>query len=370
MRLLIVTHAPLAPEYGAAQVALNLAAALSARGHEAIAWSTEPLPAGVPWWQRWRRQRRRLEAYLEASPPFDAIDLPPVSASPRAAAAPLVARSVQPDLRYFASGLAAGLARLPRGAPHLAAETLLHFAIAAAIVAGWRRARWILCLGSHERRWMHRRLPWTRPRLLTYVNAVGDDDRRLLAAVRSGRARPARPDLSFLWIGRWVPHKGTRRLARFLRRRAAARPGDRFTLAGCGDAAGGSLARQLLASGGVRLVPSFTRAELPGLLADHDAGLFTSSVEGWGLSLNEMLESGMPVFATEAGGVEDLAPFFPRGLLPFPPPRDGALPGAPDEIDANGFTERFTWEAIAARYEREVLAPLGAAAARGRGPGR
>lgn len=40
----------------------------------------------------------------------------------------------------------------------------------------------------------------------------------------------------------------------------------------------------------------------------YDAGLFTSEAEGWGLSLNEMLESDMPVFATEVGGVRDLRP--------------------------------------------------------------
>lgn len=359
MRILIVTHAPLEPEYGAAQVALNLAAALAERGHEALAWSTEPLPAAAGWWNRWRWQRRRLEAFLEASGPFDAVDLPAVSASPRAAAAaPLVARSVQPDLRYFACSLANGLSRLPRSAPRLAVESLLYLAISAAIHQGWRRSRFILCLGSGERRWMHRRFPRLRPRLLSYANAVGHADQERLAGVRERRTRPAGPGLRFLWMGRWVPQKGTRRLVSFIERRARERPEDRFTLAGCGTGAAKEVPAALVAGGRLALLPSFRREELPALLAGHDAGLFTSRVEGWGLSLNEMLESGMPVFASAAGGVEDLKPFFPRGLAPFPPPSEVTWAAAEDDLAGRGYFDHFSWEAIARRYEREVLARL------------
>ena len=67
-----------------------------------------------------------------------------------------------------------------------------------------------------------------------------------------------------------------------------------------------------------------------------------------------MLESGLPVFATEAGGVRDLRPFFPRTLLPFPPPLDPDL-SACREADLDGYYRCFTWEQIAARYEAEVL---------------
>jgi Glycosyl transferases group 1 len=113
-----------------------------------------------------------------------------------------------------------------------------------------------------------------------------------------------------------------------------------------------------LRSGRVRLIPDFPRAELPALLADHDAGLFTSEAEGWGLSLSEMLESGLPVFATEAGAVGDLRPFFPGSLLPFPPPLPPELPAAPPDLEANGYYQRMSWAVIAERYESEVLADL------------
>ncbi|HRC87715.1 MAG TPA: hypothetical protein PK413_19135 [Thermoanaerobaculia bacterium] len=100
------------------------------------------------------------------------------------------------------------------------------------------------------------------------------------------------------------------------------------------------------------------RVELPGLLERHHAGLFTSVAEGWGLSLSEMLESGMPVWATRAGGVPDLEAYFPGALLPFPPPLALQAGELPRVEPAPGYFERFSWGAIAARYELEVLLAL------------
>lgn len=360
MRVLIVTHARLAPELGAAQTALHLAAALRERGHDAIAWSPEPLPAAARWWNIWRWQRRRLEEHLTASPPFDLVDCPAVSISARvAAAAPTVARSVQPELRYFAAALRGRLARWPRGAVKLPFETLQEARLSAAILAGWHRARAIVCLGTHEMRWMARRLPWMRGKLRLYVGALPPAEQAELAAVRTRRSPCAGAGIRFLWIGRWVPQKGTARLLELLAARAAARPADRFTIAGCGPQAARDCPPALLASGRLRLLPSFPRAALAELLAAHDAGLFTSDVEGWAVSLNEMLESGLPVYATEAGGVEDLRPYFPRSLRPFPPPLAPEPEGAAEDLAANGYRERFSWPAIARRYEEEVLLPCG-----------
>lgn len=359
MRILVVSHPPLSPEYGAAQAALNLSAALRRRGHEVVAWSPEPLPPAARWWNRWRWQRRRLEEYLTSVPPFDAIDLPAVSISRRvAAAAPTIARSVQPDLRYLGWSMAARLGRLPRGMTRAAAYTASDLAICGAIVAGWRRAVVILCLGTLEREWMQARLSWTRSRLVSYVNALAPEDQAALAAVRADRTSCG-SGCRFLWIGRWVSHKGTRRLVGWMTERAALRTHDTFTVAGCGPDAARDLPHALLHAGRVRVVESFHRADLPALLATHDAGLFTSEVEGWGLSLNEMLESGLPVFATPAGGVPDLAQFS-RRLYPFPPPLKPALAQPPEDLEESGYLARFTWDAIAGSYQREVLSRVGA----------
>jgi len=358
VRILVVTHAPLQPEYGAAQMALNLAAALRDRGHDALAWSTEPLQGRSRFWNAWYLQRRRLESFLAESPPFDVIDLPAVSISRKVQThGCIVARSIQPDLRYFSCALRAEVRRLPISILHLVLNLLHMLRVSVAIVAGWRRAETILCLGSHEFDWMRRRFPWTRNKLERYLDAPSPADQALLADLRARRAaRGTRPGLRFLWIGRWVPQKGTRLLLRFIAERAQTHPKDVFTLAGCGDQAARDCPPDLIAAGRLRLLPGFPRGELPKLLAEHDIGLFTSVVEGWGLSLNEMLESGMPVFATRAGGVEDLAPYFPETLRPFPPSPDFEAPPPTENLTATGYLRHFTWESIAALYEDRVLA--------------
>lgn len=347
MRILLVSHPPLTAELGAAQIALSLAEALRGRGHDARAWSPEPLPPGR-WWSLWRRQQKAVEDFAAREGPFDVIDTPALTATRVVArsARALVVRSIQPELLYLAEEV--------RG--HLL-HTLASRPKAAAIRAGWRHARLILCLGSLERAWMSRRFPRWAAKLGLYVCAPAPADQAALAAVRAERKAPAGGGLRFLWLGRWASHKGTARLLRFLGERVAACPEDTFTLAGCGPAAERDLPAGWLRSGTVRLVPSYRREELPALLASHDAGLFTSDVEGWALTLNEMLESGLPVYATEAGAVPDLRPYFPQSLRPFPPP--GRPEAAPlENLSANGYFERFNWPAIAHEYERQAEGAL------------
>jgi glycosyltransferase involved in cell wall biosynthesis len=354
LRILIVSHPALSAELGAAQIALNLAEALRARGHDARAWSPEPLPRDTRWWNLWRRQTQGIERYAAEHGPFDVIDTPAISASRRlASCGQLVARSVQPELRYLALDVRRDLARRP--SPRALANAVLAGPRANAILGGWRRAAKILCLGTHEFDWMRRRFPGWAHKLGRYVCALPSAEAEILARVRRSRRAPAGPGTRFLWIGRWSVQKGTSRLLRFLRERIASHPLDTCTLAGSGPAAERDVPSEWLREGRVRLVPSFSRPELPGLLAEHDAGLFTSDIEGWGLSLTEMLESGLPVFATEAGAVLDLRPYFPRSLRPFPPPAE--IAAAPlEDLAANGYRERFSWPAIAASWEEQVLA--------------
>jgi glycosyltransferase involved in cell wall biosynthesis len=356
MRVLIVSHPPLSPEFGASQIALNLARALEARGHSAVAWTPEPLPPGTRWWHRWRTQRRAIERFAAAAGPWDLIDVPGISVSPRLARlAPVVAREVQPELLYIADDLGSQL----RGPARRAARALVAVPYAAsfalALWRGWSRARLILCLGAQGHDWMRRRFPGWTGKLRPYVIAPSPAERAAFQKVRWERpGRPVEAGVRFLWIGRWASHKGTGRLLAFVRERAEAFPRDRFTLAGCGLSAARDCPPELLASGRLRLVPAFRREELPALLAEHDAGLFTSNVEGWGLCLNEMLEAGLLVAATPAGGVEDLRPFWGPRLLPFPPPAE-IRAEAPDPESLDRYLRHFSWEEIARRYEEEVL---------------
>jgi glycosyltransferase involved in cell wall biosynthesis len=354
MRILLVSHPPLTAELGTPQAILNLASALNARGHDTLAWSPEPLPASL--W-RWRLQRRALTDFAAEHGPFDVIDTQAITAGPGLGdRGSLVVRSIQPELLYLWQDIKSDLGRRPP-APRSVAHAVIAAPGAAAILAGWRRAGLILCLGSLELSWMVRHFPRWKPKLVSYVIAPSPSERPALIAIRERRpARAGGEGVRFLWIGRWAAHKGTGRLVRWIGERAAAAPGDTFTVAGCGPAAERDLPPEWLRSGRVRLVPAFRRTELPALLDSHDAGVFTSTVEGWGLSLNEMLESGMPVFASEAGAVADLRSFFPASLRPFPPPARIEPPAAREDLEANGYFARFNWDAIARSYEEAVLA--------------
>jgi hypothetical protein len=104
-----------------------------------------------------------------------------------------------------------------------------------------------------------------------------------------------------------------------VRDRLARRPDERFTIAGCGVPGEQAVRRELGADPRVVVRPHFDRAQIGGLLAEHDRGLSTSRAEGWGLNVQEMLEAGMTVHATPEGAFIDLAPFFPETLRPFPP---------------------------------------------------
>jgi len=356
MKLLFVSHAPLTTELGAAQIALHLATALRARGHDALAWSPAPPPPGVPGWGLPRRQRRAIEGFVAEHGPFDVIDTPAITASADLdRRACLVVRSIQPELRYLWQDVRADLGqRLPPSARSVA-RAVLAAPRAPAIVAGWRRARLILCMGRIELAWMCRRFPQWRSKLGSYLCAPSPDDRSALLEIRQHRTPRGGEGCRYLWIGRWAAHKGTGRLVSWMAQHASAAPCDTLTIAGCGPAAERDLPAAWLRSGRVRLVPSFSRTELPALLASHDAGVFTSAVEGWGLSLNEMLESGMPVFATEAGAVADLRPYFPETLHTFPPPVRIASWPRLEDLETNGYLARFDWAAIARSYEEQLL---------------
>jgi glycosyltransferase involved in cell wall biosynthesis len=352
MRLLIVTHGLLTAEFGASQLAINLSEALRGQGHDVTLWSPQPLPPGTRWWRTLQAMRRKLDEFLESQPRFDFIDCPATFVTRRVSrASAVVVRSTQPEIPYFFYSLRrpitrpAELVRLPFGY----AYNLYHLML---VLCGWKRARRIICLGTLERRWMSRWFSWWRGKLGVYFSALSRADQEALAEVRRARPRPKGGHTRFLWIGRWTAHKGLDLLLDFIRRRSAERPQDTFTIAGCGPEAERACPRDLIESGVVRVIPAFERGELFALFAEHDAGLFTSKSEGWGLVLNEMLESGMPVYATDAGGVLDLRPFFESLLLPFPPQK---VSTTATFTKLNDYFDVFNWPRIADAYLTDIL---------------
>ena len=323
IRILIATHSPISAKFGAGQIAINLAEAFKKQGHDVTLWSPHPMPDLTRWWQNiqgLRLMRAKLDEFIDNQKPFDVIDCFGVLITKKVSQSALViARSVQPDILYIASGLFGSRDNGLKSIALLSFSCLYGLTYIFLLLRGWTRADYILCLGSLELEWMKKCFPWWMGKLLLYLSAISKDEQLELAKVRLNRIQQEREGVRFIWIGRWDAHKGIKRLVEFVIQRSASHSHDVFTIAGCGTNAQKDFPPELIESGKLKIIPSFDRGDLYSLLANHDVGLFTSKVEGWGLVLNEMLESGMPVFATQAGGVTDLQPFF-ETLMSFPPP--------------------------------------------------
>ena len=357
LRILIATHSPLAPEFGAGQMAINLASAFRQQGHDVTLWSPYPMPGQTRWWQALQSlllMRNKLDDFLATQQPFDVIDCYALFITKQFANSGLVvARSVQPDILYIASNLnnpqkIKEIILLPFGYLFALANIFL-------LLQGWARAKYILCLGSLELQWMKKWFPWWRNKLFSYNNALAKAEQAELAQIRIHRQINTQQGIRFLWIGRWAAHKGIKELVNFIIQRAALHPQDTFTIAGCGTAVEKDFPPELIQSGQVKILPSFERSQLSDLLANHNIGLFTSRVEGWGLVLNEMLEAGMPIFATMAGGVLDLQPYFQDMLLPFPPPSQNISNEIIKPKPMDDYYSTFSWETTAENYVNFLL---------------
>ena len=343
--ILIVQASALDPRAGAAQIALHLRRALVELGHSVDLHTPE---ASGSWWQREATMRAALAGHLRVRADYDLVDAP--SWMIPSTARRSVARSVQPDLDYLeferSRERGAGVPLIRRWAHRWHSAT-----VARAVRRGWRRADRILCLGAREAQRMSAEHPALRPKLRTYRVAPGPEERRGLREVLAIRRAPVPIDEArFLWIGRWSAHKGLDALREFALGFLGSNPNARLTIAGTGTDEARWRGFDARATARVRVVPTFERSELPALLAEHDAGLFTSSVEGWGLGLQEMLESGLPVFAVRAGAFEDLAPWFPGQLRDFPPSSESALAGPEPEARFSSYARAFDWQEIAREY--------------------
>lgn len=361
VRILIVTHAQLTPEFGAGQMAINLAEALHRQGNQVTLWSPPSLPKQTKWWQSTQVIRQKLDDFLENQASYDVLDSPAALITPKAKqlASVVVARSVQPDILYIFQSFRDRADKLWTEAFKLLFYYLYLCFQALLVLQGWRRSKYILCLGSLELQWMKKWFPWWTHKLLYYVNALSELDQSNLSKISLKRNVLTTKGIRFLWIGRWAYHKGTNTLIKYIIKRAASNPEDTFTIAGCGPQAENQLPARLVQNGTIKIIPYFDRSQIFSLLESHDIGLFTSKVEGWGLVLNEMLEAGMPIFATQAGGVVDLEPYVRKGLNTFPPSQDIKNSSLEYAVFLeNSYFEKFTWDKIAKKYREKIIANL------------
>jgi glycosyltransferase involved in cell wall biosynthesis len=185
------------------------------------------------------------------------------------------------------------------------------------------------------------------------VNPMPLAPEALAPAARSRRARHGGGRLELLGVGRLVPEKGFGDLLEAVARCATP---ARVVLVGDGPDAPrlGALASAL----GVELTLFGTRSpgELGTAYANADVLVQPSHAEGLGLVVAEALLAGLPVVATDCGGVRDLLPI--EGLVPIADP--GALAAAIDTVAADLQTAREAAGQHAA-HARTVLSPEAAA---------
>jgi glycosyltransferase involved in cell wall biosynthesis len=355
-RFLIVTHASLAREQGAAQFAITLGETLKRKGHDVVLWSPS-IPPATPWWKGGHVTRRLLDKYLATEQPFHLIDAAPLMLTRWATQqAVTVSRSVQPPFQYLVRELAGVSIRRPRDLAQFVAQIVLTAWRMAVVLLDWTRATHILALGQLEYEWMKKYFPFFDKKLSIYRPSLALEEQERLKEIRQKRRKWNGLGVKFLWIGRWAAHKGTDRLVQFLKARLESVAADTVTIAGFGHIPQGVIPEELVASGRVSLVAQYTREKLFELLETHHIGLFTSDVEGWGMSLNEMVEAGLPVFATNAGAVPDLQAACNNCIFPFPPPMRIDVQALQEQMElSSSYYERINWEPVVEMYERFML---------------
>jgi len=218
-----------------------------------------------------------------------------------------------------------------------------------------RHADAVACLSSDDAEYIERRLGVPAGRIRRMSNGV---DAELLRVEFPPCAEPG-----LLFMGSWIPRKGTRELVRAFAELRAASPGLRCTVLGSGISA--EAVRGEFAAGdreAVDVIPSVRREELPGLLARDQIFVLPSHFEGMPLTLLEAMAAGLPCVTTNICGMRDLVTNDRNGLL-VAPGEAHALAQAICRLiqssalrtelggEARKTAERLTWGAVAGAWQ-------------------
>jgi len=176
-------------------------------------------------------------------------------------------------------------------------------------------------------------------------------------------------------VGRLIPLKGYRYLIEAMPKIRGAFPEAALTLVGDGPEKRGL--EQLADALGVGAAVTFTgeapHSDVPGILREHDLFVLpaivteTGETEGLGTVMLEAMAAGLPVAASDVGGIPDIIEHERCGLL-FSQKNpdavaeavirlagDGNLRGRIIEAAKGRVRERFSWPVIAEQYEELFL---------------
>jgi glycosyltransferase involved in cell wall biosynthesis len=176
---------------------------------------------------------------------------------------------------------------------------LLHHVVVRRLLrASCRRSDALFCLNTNEVAYVTQHRWADRDRVRLASNGVAPE----CFVTRTHRPRARR----LLFVGQWLPAKGTRYLVDAFADLATRRDVE-LVCAGTGAPSEVVLAAfPAAARSHVRVVPTMDREELYRELIDADLFVFPSLSEGFSCALLEALAAGLPTIATPAGAAVDL----------------------------------------------------------------
>lgn len=322
MTILMVQHTYWSRHYGGSRVQVELAEELRAQGHTVDKYSLDDCFAesrvyqkAPRWFSNVRTFAPRARRFIrERADRYDVIDALhgtlPFSKSDLRFSGLMVCRSVGLQDLYERQ-----LAKLPaRGGkrPGHPVANLLRDWIERRdqplYPASLRHADVVNVCNADE-------LAYLRPRLHEAQAAVqlpfGLTIDRLKACGEVARdARRRHGCQMVVFIGLWIPRKGSLEIGDIIRRVLAGRPGTRFRLLGLGGFRPEDVWSDLgdVPQDLVEIVPSYQSSELPSLLRDATVGMFPSHAEGFPFAVLEKLACGVPTVAYDVPGPRETLP--------------------------------------------------------------
>ncbi len=298
---------------GAGNAVHSLAGALRARGHAVDLWFAEDFTAAVTAGRRARllfpiAAARRIQ---REAVHYDVIVLHEPSAMPyllarkwNAALPPCVVMSH--GVEQHSWDLHAE--RTPRSLKARLFHPLTELAQANYSL---RHADAVVCLSNDDAEYLEQRLGVSAARIHRISNGV---DARRFTPHWSVSAQPG-----LVFVGSWIPRKGTQEFVKAFAELRRSRPDLRASVLGAGLSV--ETVRKDFAAAdreSVSVVPSVSRHELPTLLARDQIFVLPSHFEGMPLTLLEAMATGLPCVTTNICGMRDVVAQGTDGFLISP----------------------------------------------------